>query len=221
LPTAGKQAEKFEIHHKIPKYSNGPDVPANLIPLSHEDHAIAHKLLFENYGNYYDLCAYKMRIGLSEEAQVAFQKGRIEQMREKGQGRFNSKNQRKCGLQNKGVQKQLHTRNPFIQKAFQNGMFWICKDTHEIVEIPPGSMVSVQQLTERLLYAFSEEQKNAFRTKGTKSYPYCGINRILAGERNKKTNKALFATGPWKLGGIFISSFFFIFFGICSIIEFL
>lgn len=197
--------KKFEIHHKIPKYANGPDVPANLIPLSHEDHAFAHKLLFENYGNYYDLCAYKMRLGLSEEAHVALHKGRIQQMYEKGQGRFNSSNQRKCGLQNKGVQKQPHTRNPFIKKAFQNGMFWINKETLEIVEIPAGSMVSVQQLTECLLYAFSEEQKNAFQIKGTKSYVYCGINRILAGERNKKTNKALFAIGPWRLGGIFIS----------------
>lgn len=146
-----------------------------------------------------------MRIGLSEDAQIAFQKGRIEQMREKGQGRFNSKNQSKCGLQNKGVKKQPHTRNPFIQKAFQNGMFWICKETNEVVEIPAGSMVSVQQWTERLISCFSEEQKNAFQIKGTKSYAYCGINRILAGERNKKTNKALFSIGPWRFGGIYIS----------------
>ncbi len=47
------------IHHIIPKYMGGTDDPSNLIELTVEQHALAHKELYEKYGNKEDYLAWK------------------------------------------------------------------------------------------------------------------------------------------------------------------
>ena len=51
------------IHHIIPKYMGGTDDPSNLIELTVEEHAEAHRILYEQYGNWEDDCAYKALSG--------------------------------------------------------------------------------------------------------------------------------------------------------------
>jgi len=46
------------IHHIVPKHMGGTDDPSNLIELSVEEHAEAHKKLYEEYGNEYDRIAW-------------------------------------------------------------------------------------------------------------------------------------------------------------------
>jgi hypothetical protein len=46
-------------HHIIPKHAGGTDDPSNLIYLTVEEHAEAHKLLFEQYGRWQDELAWK------------------------------------------------------------------------------------------------------------------------------------------------------------------
>jgi hypothetical protein len=46
------------IHHIVPKHMGGTDDPINLIELSVEEHAEAHKKLYEEYGNQYDRIAW-------------------------------------------------------------------------------------------------------------------------------------------------------------------
>ena len=46
------------IHHIIPKHMGGSDDPDNLIELTVEEHAEAHKKLYEKYGNYKDKIAW-------------------------------------------------------------------------------------------------------------------------------------------------------------------
>jgi len=48
----------YHYHHIIPKHMGGTDDPANLIKLTVEEHAEAHKKLFEDYGNKFDYIAY-------------------------------------------------------------------------------------------------------------------------------------------------------------------
>ena len=50
-------------HHKIPKYKGGTDDPENLIELTVEEHALAHKALWEENGNWQDWLAWQ---GLSK-----------------------------------------------------------------------------------------------------------------------------------------------------------
>lgn len=57
------------IHHIIPQYLGGTDDPNNLIELTVEEHAEAHRLLYEQHGNWQDYCAWQAlsgRIGKEE-----------------------------------------------------------------------------------------------------------------------------------------------------------
>lgn len=49
----------YHIHHIIPKHAGGTDDSANLVRLTVEEHAEAHKKLYEKYGRIEDLWAYK------------------------------------------------------------------------------------------------------------------------------------------------------------------
>ena len=46
------------VHHIIPKHMGGTDAPDNLILLSIEDHAEAHKKLYEQFGKQEDYIAW-------------------------------------------------------------------------------------------------------------------------------------------------------------------
>ena len=48
----------YHIHHIIPKHMGGNDDPSNLIKLTIEEHAEAHRLLYEQHGNKFDYIAY-------------------------------------------------------------------------------------------------------------------------------------------------------------------
>ncbi len=61
-------------HHIIPKYMGGTDDPSNLVELTVEEHAEAHRLLYEQYGNWEDNCAFLAlsgRIGQEEALRMA------------------------------------------------------------------------------------------------------------------------------------------------------
>ena len=51
-------------HHIIPKHAGGTDDPSNLIELTTEQHAEAHKKLYEDYGRWQDKLAYQALSGL-------------------------------------------------------------------------------------------------------------------------------------------------------------
>lgn len=57
------------IHHIIPKYLGGTDDPSNLVELTVEQHAEAHRLLYEQHGRLQDKIAWlalSKRIGKEE-----------------------------------------------------------------------------------------------------------------------------------------------------------
>jgi len=57
------------IHHIIPKYLGGTDDPDNLVELTVEEHAEAHRKLYEEHGHWQDKVAYEGlsgRIGKEE-----------------------------------------------------------------------------------------------------------------------------------------------------------
>jgi hypothetical protein len=51
------------IHHIIPKYMGGTDDPSNLVELTVEEHAEAHRKLFEEHGNWQDRIAWQALSG--------------------------------------------------------------------------------------------------------------------------------------------------------------
>ena len=51
-------------HHIIPRHSGGSDDSSNIVELTVEEHAEAHRKLYEQYGNEYDNIAW---LGLSKQ----------------------------------------------------------------------------------------------------------------------------------------------------------
>lgn len=51
------------IHHIIPKHMGGTDDPSNLIELTVEEHAEAHRILYEEHGYQADFMAWQMLKG--------------------------------------------------------------------------------------------------------------------------------------------------------------
>lgn len=57
-------------HHKIPRHAGGTDSANNIILLTVEQHADAHKLLWEQHGKLQDKLAWKMLSSKTEEAEL-------------------------------------------------------------------------------------------------------------------------------------------------------
>lgn len=49
----------YHKHHIVPKHAGGTDDPSNIIRLTVEEHAEAHRLLYEKYGRWQDEVAWK------------------------------------------------------------------------------------------------------------------------------------------------------------------
>jgi hypothetical protein len=60
----------YHIHHIIPRHMGGTDDPSNLIKLSIEEHAEAHRLLFEQHGHWQDEIAWKALSGQIDMSEV-------------------------------------------------------------------------------------------------------------------------------------------------------
>lgn len=58
-------------HHILPRHAGGSDDPSNLIELTVEEHALAHKKMFDEYGRHEDKIAWLMLSGKTEEGEIA------------------------------------------------------------------------------------------------------------------------------------------------------
>ena len=56
-------------HHIIPRHMGGSDELSNLVELTVEEHADAHRLLYEQYGKLQDKIAWLMLSGKTDEAE--------------------------------------------------------------------------------------------------------------------------------------------------------
>ena len=64
----------YHSHHIIPRHAGGTDDPENIILLTIEEHAEAHRLLYEKYGRWQDFYAWK---GLSGQINMTIEKFQI------------------------------------------------------------------------------------------------------------------------------------------------
>lgn len=62
--------EPTHIHHIIPKHMGGTDDPSNLIQLTVEEHAEAHRKLYEQYGHLEDKLAWQGLLGLIDSREI-------------------------------------------------------------------------------------------------------------------------------------------------------
>lgn len=64
-------------HHIIPRHAGGTDEPSNLIELTVEGHALAHKKLYEEHGRIQDKLAWKMLEGTMGKDELMREKSRL------------------------------------------------------------------------------------------------------------------------------------------------
>jgi hypothetical protein len=60
-------------HHIIPQHAGGTDDPSNLIELTVEEHAEAHRQLYEQHGLIEDMLAWKGLAGLATKAEIHYE----------------------------------------------------------------------------------------------------------------------------------------------------
>lgn len=58
------------LHHIIPRHAGGTDDPSNLVELTVEEHANAHKDLFEKYGRIQDKLAWQGLSGILNREEI-------------------------------------------------------------------------------------------------------------------------------------------------------
>lgn len=198
--------DKTQKHHIIPKHWGGTDQYWNIITLSVEDHAYAHKLLYENYQNYYDLCAWHMLQGQTREGFEAIRKANQVKMKELGVGFYNSEQQRELANRPK-KQRQCYSRNPYVKAALQRGFVLQHEKNHQIVSIEPSECPSLVDVISKLMnQPHMKEQRDSWHKcqKKEKSYWISGLTRTLTGHVCKKTGKSVFSFIGWRVLGIFI-----------------
>lgn len=62
---------QYHWHHIIPKHAGGTDDPSNLVRLTINEHADAHRLLWEQHGRPEDKLAWLLLAGKTDEAEAA------------------------------------------------------------------------------------------------------------------------------------------------------
>lgn len=65
------------LHHIIPKHMGGSDDPSNLVELTVEEHAEAHRMLWEKYGHWEDKLAWCGLSKLAPKAELAREASRL------------------------------------------------------------------------------------------------------------------------------------------------
>jgi len=60
----------YHKHHKIPQHAGGTDDVSNIVQLTVEEHAKAHKILYSEYGRWQDYVAWKALEGCVSKAEI-------------------------------------------------------------------------------------------------------------------------------------------------------
>lgn len=77
----------YHKHHIVPRHMGGTDDPSNLIELTIEEHAEAHRKLFEQYGHWEDEFAWKGLSGMIDRAELIRKiQSKSSSFRQKGSG---------------------------------------------------------------------------------------------------------------------------------------
>ena len=161
-------------HHIIPRHAGGSDDPSNLIELTVEEHAEAHRLLFEEYGRWQDEVAWKGLSGQIDSAEINYI---LSVERNLGE---NNPMYGKPGPM-RGKKHTEETKRKIKEKRAQQVMKPVSEETkrkiserHKGREIHENTKLAVLESNKRRAGSKHKQHKN----KGTKqeiiSCPHCG-----------------------------------------------
>ncbi len=122
----------YHTHHIVPRHMGGTNDTSNLIKLTIEEHAEAHKKLWEEHGNEYDLIAWKCLTGQITNAEANIQATKIANT---GRTAWNKGTKGVTGGHLKGLTHTEETRKK-ISEATKEGM----KKTTKKLGAPKGTI---------------------------------------------------------------------------------
>lgn len=76
----------YHNHHIIPRHMGGTDDPSNIVRLTIEEHALAHKELYRKYQKYEDFLAWKMLEGQMNNQEYLLERAKLGGMRSSSKG---------------------------------------------------------------------------------------------------------------------------------------
>ena len=128
----------YHKHHIIPKHAGGSDDPSNIVELTIEEHAEAHRILYEKYGRWQDKLAWQGlsgQIGKDEIMQEVYHRPRTEEDRRKmsdaAKGRvLSEETKRKMSDAHKGKLKSEETKRK-MSDAQRGNTKWLGKSHSE------------------------------------------------------------------------------------------
>ena len=163
-------------HHIIPRHMGGTDDPSNLIELTVEEHAEAHKKLWEQYGNIKDYCAWK---GLS--GQIG--KEEIIRLLMDPTGRVHTEEtKQKISQSHKGKPKHTEESKEKLRQ-FRTGM----KLSEEHKAKISKSLIGNTRMVGKKL---SDETKQKLSEAGKGNKNACGPQKVSEEERKRRSEAA-------------------------------
>ena len=99
----------YHKHHIVPRHMGGTNDPSNLVELTIEEHAEAHRKLFEEYGRWQDKLAWRTLSGQITYAEAA-RLARIESNKRRKGSVLSEDHKRKLSEATKGRPKSEETR---------------------------------------------------------------------------------------------------------------
>ena len=196
----------FHMHHIIPLHYQGFDEKWNLIRLSLEDHIYAHKLLYINYGSFYDLAAFNMLQGQQTKGVYFIQKQNQLNMKEKKIGFYNSNFQRELATRPRKKRKPF-SKNFFVKSALKKGFLLNHIKTKQVLHIKPFEFSNLTEVIDLLMqYPQMKHKRSAWNKhkKKEKAYEVSALTRILTGHIDPKTGKSVYSFSGWQLLGVFL-----------------
>lgn len=149
-----------EMHHVIPLYEGGPSCSWNLVPVSFDEHHLAHKLRFEVYGRMEDHVACLGRENLPENAKdmkTILSKLGHETMKRNKIGFYNSQTQSEFGKRSGGI-KTARREIGYISQVpdkkkeiLSKSLVFIHQNLGLIGETKPGQFKRTGQIKDFLL----------------------------------------------------------------------
>ena len=178
----------YHWHHIVPKHAGGTDDPSNLVRLTVEEHAEAHRQLYEQYGKKEDYVAWQGLLGMI---------GREEIIREAS----------KIGAKKTG---QIQAEN-FYKGKINSAQWWFtkegCKKRSDLgIESLRKKYKDSGQWTwsnkthsDETKYLMREIHKKNKHQQGSKNSQY-GTMWITNGEKNRKIKKVDSIPEGWYKG---------------------
>nr|YP_009184810.1 putative HNH homing endonuclease [Jenufa perforata]ALO62928.1 putative HNH homing endonuclease [Jenufa perforata] len=187
--------KNYQIHHIQPLYANKLDEDWNKTLLLVKDHAEAHRLLYECYGNYFDLCAWSMIIGQTVDSLDLIRKQNQLNMKKNKIGFYDSELQRELALRPK-KKRQPYSRNKYVLAALQRGFILKSNFTGLQVTIEANECSSIQEVISK--WVLLDEMKKYLIEwvaceKKQNFYLVTGLTRMLTCNLTQKTKTRLFA----------------------------